>query len=116
MMYTSPMRRLLLGLLLFSLPIVRSASTFSGSTACPASGAKQVRPTSTPAFSYTLYAPTTNTGTINLGGSTVTTSTGVQLQPSGSDHEGASTPIYNLSTVYFACSASGDSIQWKYEQ
>ena len=112
-------RSLLLGALIalgFIPNNLRSAGTFSGSTTCPASGVKQVLGSPAPAFDYTLVAPTTNLGTINVGSLSVTTSTGIPLQPSFSDHEGASTPIYNLSNVGMICSNSADKLTWVYHQ
>jgi hypothetical protein len=95
---------------------LRSAATLSGSTHCPASGTQRVLANPAPAFSYTVQSPVTNLGTINLGGTNISTSTGIQLQPAGSDHESASALVYNLSTVFFVCSNSADILSWKYEQ
>ncbi len=111
------MKHRLLALLILLIPLAtsRTAGTQSGTTACPSSGAAQVK-SSGAIYGYTVQAPTTNMGTINLGGSSVTTTTGVQLQPSWSYSRTNTAAIYNLGSVFFACSNSSDSVTWTYDQ
>jgi hypothetical protein len=104
----------LLGLAL-ALP---AGQIFSGSVSCPTSGNKVVSSTTIKAVTYTLQAPTANTGSVYIGGSTVSTSQGFFLK-SGDSYTSppqSNTAAYNLGTTYFACSASGDSLTYSYFQ
>lgn len=104
---------LLLPLLAFACLPLGSAAFVSGNTACPSSGAKQVSSVAIFASSVTVQAPVANTGTIYVGGPTITTSSGVGLLATQSQSWGpAPSGTMNLQTLYFACSVSGDSMSW----
>lgn len=109
---------LVLSLLLMQGAILHPASPTSGSTTCPTSGAKRVVSTSTPAITATIQVPVGNSGTvIYLGGSTVSTSTGIALYKGDSytfPAAGNSNSL-NLFQVYFVCSANTDTITWIYD-
>jgi hypothetical protein len=116
------MRCLILTLVL---SLVLSAGLNSGSQTCPSSGNKLViaAVTSCPANScksstWTIQAPSGNTGKVYIGGSTVSTSVGVYLNAGDSASMptlGNATP-YDLTQVYIACTVAGDSIIYNYNQ
>lgn len=97
----------------------------SGSQTCPSSGSKAViaAQSSCPgasckSISWTIQAPVGNTGTVYVGGSTVTTSSGVALVAGASATsltQGNAFP-YDLTQTFIACTASGDSITFNYTQ
>lgn len=101
-------------LVLIAMGQIKSAGVLSGTRACPASGAITVTATSTPVSWAVIQAPTGNAGTIYVGQSGVTSTTGVALSAFGSvtlQTKGNSSASYDLGkNVYFACSNSGDSV------
>lgn len=97
----------------------------SGSQTCPASGNKAViaAASSCPASnckstSWTIQAPAGNTGTVYVGGNTVTTSSGVGLVAgaSATTLTQANTFPYDLTQTFIACTASGDTVTFNYIQ
>ena len=84
-----------------------------GVSACPTSGTKQVG-TSTNVYQLTVLAPTTNTGTVYLGGPTVDTSgnTGIPLTAGVSYNASKPNAGINPGTLYFICTVTTDKIAW----
>jgi hypothetical protein len=90
----------------------------SAAVSCPSSGNKVISSTSLRVTTFTLYAPTANTGFITWGGSTVSTTNAPPLYHTDSytaPTTGNAAP-YDLSQIYFACSASGDTLVYNYLQ
>jgi hypothetical protein len=110
------MKRLIFALLLLAIP-VHPAGVGSGKTSCPVSGAKAAGSV-TGISTWTIQAPGTNLGTINFGGSNVTSTTGLQLYPNGSYtfQPQANAVPYSQSNTYFICSNSADGITFTYVQ
>lgn len=105
--------------LLLALAIALPAGNVtSGSNTCPTSGAKKVSSTSTRAIHVTIQADTTNMGYIHLGGSAVTTSTGVYLGAGDANTlpPASNSAQYDLSQIYFACTVNTDTIVFTYLQ
>lgn len=105
---------LLLGLSL----AIPAGNVGSGSTTCPASGAKRISSISLRSITFTVQAPSGNMGTVALGGSAITTSTGVSLG-SGDAYTfapAANSAQYDLTGIWFACSNSSDTIVYTYLQ
>ena len=88
----------------------------NGTVTCPVSGNLAISTKSVKVPSYILSAPITNTGTIYVGGVTVTSSpangpyilAGMSL--SGSPQ--GNTNAYDLGNIYIACTVSTDVIKW----
>lgn len=117
-----PFRRILA--ILF-VPLLLCAGLNPGLQTCPSSGNKAViasasscPQSSCKANTWTIQAPTTNTGKVYIGGSTVTTSTGVAIAAgdSASMYTQSNTFPYDLTQTYIACTASGDSVTFNYNQ
>jgi hypothetical protein len=90
----------------------------SGSTTCPSSGNKALTNTQTKVSVLTVQSAFGNAGTIYLGGSTVSSTSGLQLLVGDSytfQTQGNSQP-YDLSKTYFACSNSADTVVFTYTQ
>ena len=100
-----------------ALALVQGGAPTSGTTHCPGSGVLSILSTPKKAVTYTVQAPITNTGQVCLGGPNISTTTGVCLQIGGSDTKNpqGNAAAYDLSTVYMACSATGDSVTWSYQ-
>ena len=101
----------ILALFLMALPTY-SGDYVSGSATCPSSGAAHVSPTSYQLYQVTVQALSTNGGIIYLGGSTVTSATGVSLTPGASYNSQKTNTGVNPSTMYFACSVNTDGLTW----
>lgn len=104
--------------LAFALP---AGNIGNGSNTCPTSGAKRLSATSIRSISFTVQAPAApvaNTGYVCLGGSAVTTTTGVCL--GGGDAftfaPASNTAQYDLTQIYFVCSVNTDLIAYTYLQ
>lgn len=100
-----------LALLVWAIPI-HSGDFVAGSTTCPSSGAAQVSIANYNFFQLTVMANSGNTGKINLGDSTVTTSKGVVLSASGVYTVNKPSNGINPSTLYFACTVNTDGLTW----
>lgn len=98
--------------LLLAIAALLQADYPTGVTTCPSSGNKQVSSTSYSLYQLTVLAPSGNAGTVYVGGSTVTTSTGFPLIAGASYNAAKPSPSVNPQQLYFACSNSGDSITW----
>jgi len=105
------MKRLLL---LFTLLVaaITPAGFVNGTTACPSSGAVQLSQVSYSVYTLTVYAKSTNSGVVYLGGSGVTVSNGVGLASSASLTISKPNPGLTPSAMYFACSNSSDGVNW----
>lgn len=111
MRYNKYMRTLaLVVLLLATAATTFSGSFYSGSTSCPSSGSKQVSTTALALTQLTVSALVANTGKVYFGASTVTTSGGGEVI-AGGNYNVDGTGI-NPAALYFACTASGDSVAW----
>jgi hypothetical protein len=104
--------------LVLCLSILSGGQLIPGANTCPTSGAKAVSATSARSVTWTVQAPLANTGKIYIGGPTVTTSTGIALNPGDgyTNPSQGNAASYDLSQVYFACTVSGDSITYVYQQ
>lgn len=108
------MRTLILSLLLLATSMVAAAPS-SGSRTCPSSGNQTVGTVNKRVVTYVIQAPVTNTGTVCLGGSDVTTSKGACLlagmaefgSPQGNSN------AYDLGSIYMACTVNTDVVTWK---
>jgi hypothetical protein len=102
---------LLTGVLMSSGPIV------SGTTTCPTSGSKRVTATAPSVITYTIQTPIANAGTIYVGDSTVSATTGVALAPgmSYTAPPAGNSNAYGPSAVWFACGTNTDKITWIYQ-
>lgn len=89
----------------------------TGSTTCPTSGNKQVNSTSAKALMYVIQAPSANTGSVCIGGSDVTTSNSPCLAAGQtmSGNPAGNAYVYDLSVIYFACTANTDTVRWSYQ-
>ena len=105
--------KLMFLMLVLALGTGRSSRFISGSASCPTSGNAQVSTTGYNLFSLTVSAGSINTGSIYLGGTGVTTSSGIYLASSASSYS-VTLPFAGLnpSALYFACTVSGDSVTW----
>jgi len=105
---------LVLSLLLMQGAILHPASPTSGSTTCPTSGAKRVASSSTKAITVTIQVPLANAGVIYLGGSTISSTTGIQLNKGDSFTfaPASNSNSWDLFQIYFACSTNTDTITW----
>ncbi len=120
--YNTPMRTLRALALLFCLAVAIPAGNVSnGSNTCPTSGTKRIASASIKSISFTVQAPAApvaNTGYVCLGGSAVTTTTGVCL--GGGDSftfsPASNTAQYDLTQIYFVCSVNTDLITYTYLQ
>jgi hypothetical protein len=105
------MRALILVATLLATAVVTfSGSFYSGSNTCPSSGSKQVSTTSYTLTQLTVSALAANTGKVYFGSSAVASGTGGEVI-AGGNYNASGTNI-NPAALYFACSASGDSIAW----
>lgn len=110
------MKLLCLAVMITVLSAVAAAPT-SGLDGCPSSGNAAVLSKSTPAATYTIQAPNTNSGNIVWGGPTITTATGTILYPGSSytpPGQGG-TSVYDLGKVFFACTNNGDHLAYTYQ-
>lgn len=99
--------------LLLCLPLV-AGNMISGSTTCPTSGVKAVTSTQSKGPWFVIMASPGNTGKIYVGGSNVSSTTGVYLN-AGDSLSGppqGNTAAYDLNKTYFACSVNTDSVQY----
>jgi len=104
--------------LVMGLAVAPAANVKSGSATCPSSGSKQVSTTSLKVIKLDIMAPLANTGTVYIGGSTISSTTGIPVtNASGYSFPPVSNSAsYDLSNIYFACSQSADSITFLYLQ
>jgi len=104
--------------LVMGLAVAPAANVKSGSTTCPSNGSKQVASSSVRVAKIDLQAPVANTGVVYVGGSTISSTTGIAL----TNGDGYSVPpisntaSYDLTNIYFACSQSADKITYTYLQ
>lgn len=100
------------------MPVAKSGAYLSGSNTCPASGAKQVSSTQIKATWVSIQAPSTNSGKIYFGGSTVSTSEGNYITAGGVNFfpPVSNSSFYDLRQIYFACGNSADTITISYAQ
>lgn len=104
--------RALVLLVVACVPTLRSSNIINAKTSCPSSGALAIASTSTRVQWAAIQAPFGNAGTVYIGQSNVSSTTGVALAPGGSltlQSMGNSAP-YDLSKTYFACSNSADAV------
>lgn len=108
------MRTLILSLLILATASV-AASPVSGSRTCPTSGVQSVGTANKKVSTYVIQAPVTNTGTICLGDSSVTTSKGACLLAGMAEFGSpqGNTAAYDLATIYMACTVNTDVVTWK---
>lgn len=106
-------RLFLLTLLAFCL-YLSAAGIKSGSTACPGSGNVVVSTSADKGTSWTIQAPSTNTGKVYIGGSNVTTSNGVYLNAgdSATALTQSNASPYSLNATWIACTAPADTVTW----
>ena len=81
---------------------------YTGKTSVTTAGTRVVLASSQRVYSVTVKALAANTGTIYVGGSTVSSTTGFQLAAS----ESVSMDIGNLATVYLDASVSGEGVSY----
>lgn len=108
------MRTLLLILILvIASPLSHSGDFVNGSTTCPSSGSKQVSTTGYQFYQLSILANPGNTGNIYLGGSSsVTTSTGVVLQPGWTYNAQKPSAGINPANLWIACATNTDGLTW----
>lgn len=106
------MKLIKLSMLLILSAMLMHSDFVGGTQTCPTSGAKQVSTTPYALYSVAVVPYSNNTGTITIGGSTVVASANTGLSPG--DTFGTTKPNagVNPSTLYMACTASGDSVWW----
>lgn len=121
-----PFRRTIITLtILLTAALILCAGLNSGSQTCPSSGNKAVIasssscPSSTcKASTWTIQAPSANTGKVYVGGSTIATTNGVYLNAGDSatlSSGGTSFP-FDLTQTFIACSVSADTVTFNYTQ
>ncbi len=116
------MKILRAAVLLFCLCLVVPAGNIgNGSNTCPTSGTKRIASSSIKSISFTVQAPAApvaNMGYVCIGGSAVTTTSGVCLGGGDSLTFGAAsnTAQYDLTQIYFVCSVNTDLITYTYLQ
>lgn len=94
---------------------VFAGNIISGSNTCASSGNKAVSSSAIgKAVSYTIQAPSANTGQVYIGGSAVSTTSGVYLSAAGSYavFPQGNAASYDLTKTYFACTVGADTITW----
>lgn len=110
------MKRLILLVALFAAQIqmVTPAAPASGSNTCPASGAKRVNSSARWAVTVTITAADDNNGAVYIGGSDISSTTGVKLQAGDAFTLGSAgnANIWNLNQIWFACADANDGITW----
>jgi hypothetical protein len=99
---------------------LKSGSMTNGRTTCPTSGNIPVVLSATPipATWVVVQAPFTNGGTVYVGTSGVTSTTGIALAAGGSFFmpPRSNTASYTVNNIYFACSTNTDAIVYTYAQ
>ena len=106
------MRYIAIAVLLIALCSTLGADFVNGTTTWPASGNKQVSTTSYNLYQLTVFMPAANTGGIATGGASVTTSNAPLLTAGYSQNWNKPSAGINPASLYFACTVSGDSINW----
>lgn len=100
--------------ILLTLSLAYAWAPNNGVTTCPTSGNKRVASSSVRTPTYSLQTPISNTGSVCIGGSSVTTSSAICLT-AGMSYTAptqGNSPAYDLQGVYFACTVNTDVIQW----
>lgn len=110
--------RLALAFMALTIPL-RSGRIDSGSANCPASGAAQLGAglATINAYQVFLQAPTANTGTIVVGGPSVTATppTGFQLVGTNAADElllAKPNAGVTLQSIWYACTMAADKLLW----
>lgn len=110
--------QIVLCLALLAVPL-KSGSIGSARTACPTSGALAVSATSIPAAWWIIQAPFANAGSIYVGQTAVSSTTGAEIKAGGSitaQARGGASASYNMNQVFFACGTNTDAIVYVYAQ
>lgn len=105
---------------LIAIPAALEAGNISnGAKTCPASGRIALSATSIKASWVSIQAPSTNSGSVYVGGSTVVVTTSANgLAANGAFFMPplANVAPYELSQIYIACTNSGDLVTFTYFQ
>jgi hypothetical protein len=108
------MKRLtcILALLVVCAATIHPAGIVSGTTACPSSGSVRISSTGSNYYQLDIQAPYGNAGTVYVGGSGVTSTTGIALVAGATYTQVRPSPTLSATAVYFSCSNSADSVVW----